>query len=661
MSALFEARRLGAAEAAKRAEDLRRAGRAKEAIDAYLEAAGPGETVAVPICLGLARCYRQRGEEGEAVRWALAAADAGDDFGVWTSAASLLPPHGSLPCRRKASLALLGSYTTQQFVPLLRLAAARAGIDLEIYEAPYGQYTQEVLDPHSGLWKRDHNIVLFAVHHGDVLLPESTGDPDAELDREVSRWKALWQAASRNPGAAVVQHNFALPAERPMGHLGARLRGARQRMLMELNLRLAEAAGDSVSLVDCEWLSSLIGKSRWFSPRYWYASKHAVSLEALPLLARHTAAVIAARLGLTRKCLVLDLDNTLWGGVAAEDGLEGIRLGHGPDGEAFAAFQEFARQLKNAGTLLAVCSKNDEPVAREVFEKHAGMRLALSDIALFVANWETKPDNLRRIARTLNIGLDSLVFADDNPAERAAVRRELPEVEVLPLPDDPSLLVESLARCSFFESAAYTPEDAGRTEQYAARAAIEAEAAAAPSLEEFQRGLAMQALVQPFTGETLPRIAQLFGKTNQFNLTTRRHTLEELRAFTLRPDCVHFSLRLRDKFADHGLVAVMLAFQSGDLIEIDSWLMSCRVIGRTVEAVMLRELCAQAAGRGCCRLRGHYIPTAKNALVADLFAGFGFRRTAEREGGATEWEFDLRAQPPIQNSFIERVEDPAGW
>ncbi len=426
-------------------------------------------------------------------------------------------------------------------------------------------------------------------------------------------------------------------------------------MAQSVNACLGEAAGNTVSIVDCERLSAFIGKQRWCDPRYWNLSKQAVALEAIPLLSRHTAAVMAAALGLSRKCLVLDLDNTLWGGVIAEDGLSGIRLGNGVDGEAFVAFQEYLLRLKNKGVILCVCSKNNYTDAIQPFEMHPEMRLKLDDIALFVANWDSKPDNIRRMAHTLQIGLDSLVFVDDNPVERDLVRKFLPEVDVIPLPEDPSYYLRAVSQYLMLETSSFTAEDHQRTDQYRARARILELETAAGSIDEFYRSLQMEAFVAPFEESQLPRIAQLIGKTNQFNLTSRRHSITQLTVFMKDSTCVHLALRLRDRYADHGLVSLMIAYQRGAVLDIDTWLMSCRVIGRTVEATMLEHLCMQASERGCTTLRGTYIPTAKNAMAADAYAKGGFEREREEQSQET-WTYDLSAKGMITNQFVRAVE-----
>jgi len=315
-------------------------------------------------------------------------------------------------------------------------------------------------------------------------------------------------------------------------------------------------------------------------------------------------------------------------------------------------------ELKQRGVILAVASKNNEADAREVFERHPEMRLGLEDLAVFAVNWEDKPANLRRIAQALDVGLDALVLADDNPAERQIVRRLVPEVDVLALPADPSDFRRALAGYLGFESIAITGEDRQRTAQYRARAAAAELASSAADIESFYRDLRMEAVVAPFDELHLARIAQLVGKTNQFNLTTRRHDAPTLRRFTDDPAYITRYLRLSDRFADHGLVALAIARIDGDTAEIDTLLMSCRVIGRTVEDHLLMHICRAAQNAGATRLRGTYLPSAKNQLVADLYQRLGFRLLEETPGGATRWEYDLAQRGPILNEFIAEPVGP---
>jgi FkbH-like protein len=641
-----------------RGDELRKAGKVGEAIRVYLDAQTSPPLAS--LCLKLARSFEQMGNYSEACQWALAVVDSGDDFTAWQSGGALFQrcaSKGEFRKLRSARIAVVGSYTTTQLGQMLCLAASRLGISVEFYEGQFGQYQQDILNPKSRLYAFAPDFVVLAVHEGDLQLPEYSSAPEKDIRAEISRWTSLWQTVGERSKARVVQYNFALPCEVAMGHLATRLPGSRYMMTQAVNHRLSEKAGNTVSIVDCERLSSLVGKQRWFDPRYWHMAKQAVALDALPMLARHTSAVIGADLGMSRKCLVLDLDNTLWGGVIAEEGLAGIKLGNGVDGEAFVAFQEYILKLKNKGIILAVCSKNNYKDAIEPFEKHPEMRLKRDDIALFMANWDAKADNIRKIATTLGIGLDSLVFVDDNPAEREAIRQFVPDVHVVPLPADPSFYSRSLSQCLLFETSSYTPEDTQRVNQYRARAQIAELEMTAGSIEDFYQSLQMKAILAPFDEFHMPRIAQLIGKTNQFNLTTRRHGMSQLREFMNNTNCVHFFVRLRDRFADHGLIGLIIALRDGNTLDIDTWLMSCRVIGRTVEATMLEYLCRRAKELGCTSFRGTYITTEKNAMAADVYPKLGFT-LHHQDAGSSIWHYDISSKGSFKNTFIE-VREPS--
>jgi FkbH-like protein len=653
-----------AAELTRRADEARELRDFSTAIDLYLRLARSTEEPDAEVCIKLARCYEDVGNDEEAYVWLTRVADAEDSFRAWKAASSLMarvvrrcPRLG----RRSVKVALTGTYTTDQFAMMLEFVALCQGIELSLHQGLYAQYGQDLVDSASELYAFDPDYVVIAVHEGAAQLPAFSESPDRDVAAEVTRWNSLWQAVERRSRARVIQHNFALRPEVPMGHLSAQLPGSRQAMLHALNTRIGEVAENRVSIVDCDRLASQLGKDRWFDDRYWYFSKQAVALDALPMLARHTIAVLAAAMGLSKKCLVLDLDNTLWGGVIGEDGLSGIRLGAGPEGEAFVDFQRYILELKRKGVILVVASKNNDSDAKEPFERHPDMQLRLDDFSMFVANWQDKVTNVRTVAKTLDIGLDAIVLVDDNPAERQLVRQLLPEVDVISLPSDPAHFRRALADYPMFETASLTAEDRSRTRQYRARAESMELAAAAGSIEDFYKSLDMKALVAPFDTLHLPRIAQLIGKTNQFNLTTRRYTDTELRAIVEDQHWVHLFLKLRDRFADHGLVAVATARAAGDILEVDNFLMSCRVIGRTVENVLLAHLCKQAQLVGCSKLRGRYVPTQRNELVRDLYARFGFRLLAE-DNGSTTWEYDVASQGVIENQFIAEwtdADDPA--
>jgi FkbH-like protein len=564
-----------------------------------------------------------------------------------------------LPAARRLKVALLGGFTTQLMRPILDVSCFAHGIDAEIYEAEYGLYRQEVLDRASGLHRFRPDVVLFATHWRDAQLPPLVEDADAAVERIVGGLEALWAICTAELRAHVIQHNFDVPAAESYGQLSRALPGGRTRVLARANLELLARARDGVSILDFDGAAAAFGKERWSDPKLWYLAKQHPAPEAIPLWVDHIVAQLRALLGLSKKVLALDLDNTVWGGVIGEDGLEGIRLGaHSPEGEAHQGLQRYARELRERGIVLAVCSKNNEADAREPFEAHPEMMLRMEDIAVFRANWKDKASNLREIASTLGLGLESFVFVDDNPTERAWVRREIPEMAVPELGSDPAAFLRLLDRGRWFEALALSEEDRLRAADYAANAQRVELASAATNMDEFLASLEMTATVGAFDAVNLARITQLVNKSNQFNLTTRRYTQEQLRAFAESPDHVTRWFRLRDRFGDNGLIGVMLGAvdEAAAALEIDLWLMSCRVLGRRMEELMCGTLMQAALERGLTRLRGRYIETAKNGMVAGLYPRLGFKDCGAPGPGETVWEYDLRSQPSIQCPLV-RLED----
>jgi FkbH-like protein len=584
----------------------------------------------------------------------------GDDPGLWDIARNLLRAGDRAgwapPATRQIRLGVLCSYEGAELVAHLELACRALRIDATVYAAPYGQLEQEVLDSRSGLARFEPTHVLVAPTAADLDLPELGDDPTSILDAEESRWRRLWEGIGTTVGARVVQHAFVVPDETPLGHLALRLPGSRPSLVRELNARLGAAAGSSVLLVDCDRLAARMGKQSWLDPRLWHATRQPFSYSALPVLARETAAVLAGDLGLAARCLVVDLDNTLWGGLVGEEGPDGITVGEGPDGEAYAAFQEYLLGLARRGVLLAVASKNDAEAARGAFERNPRMRLGLGDFAAFVADWRRKPEQLAEIAQRLGLGLDALVFADDNPAECAEVAAALPDVDTVPLDVPPAELVRTLASSLRFEMASLTAEDVARQESYAARAQAEDLRTAAVSLEDFWRSLDMKARVRDVDAGSLERAAQLTQKTNQFNLTLVRRTLEEVRRLVADPSSICKTLELDDRFAQHGIVGLAFAVPADDDADtavLDTLLLSCRVIGRTAEVHLLSHVCRSALDAGFERLRGTYVAGPRNELVADLLPRLGFTPlTAD----GSSWEYDISASGPPPSLYIADVE-----
>ena len=538
------------------------------------------------------------------------------------------------PVKATRRIAVLGSGVLGFWAGLLRPALFGYDIGCEILTGEYDQYQQEILDPSSQLAKFRPEIVVLAVNWHSLGLSGETAEPADTVRNLIDGMTALWRTCQQRYGAAVIQMNFEIPEVDPLGRLSGASPGGRARVIQRLNLELWDVAQQAgVAVLDVEQLAAATGKRTWSNPGMWIAAKQYPAADAVPLLTRNLAALVRAVCGLTSKCVVLDLDGTLWGGVIGEDGLGGIRLGGDAEGEAYTAFHEYLLGLRRRGIPLAVCSKNNEDDARSVFRQHPETVLKEDDFAVFLANWEPKSDNLRRIAARLNIGIDSLVFLDDNPVERNLVRRELPEVAVPELPDDPARYAEALHATYLFESLSLTDEDRRRADTYRENEQRTELAAGSTNLDEYLASLRMKVDLCPFDQPNLPRIVQLINKTNQFTLTTRRTTASEVNAWMENPACYTQFMRLHDRFGDSGLTGVMTAVREGETFRIVNWLMSCRVLGRRIENLMLASLMRHARRAGAVAVVGEYLPTAKNGQTADLFDRFGFERIEEREDG----------------------------
>ena len=555
---------------------------------------------------------------------------------------------------RPIRLAVLASSTSAHLLPSIRVGALRRGLWVTTYEADYGQYFQELSDPTSRLHEFHPDAVLFALDANSL-----TRGLDANTETAViAHLRACWSMARVICQGPVLQQallNVFLPS---LGSNEHRLPGSRRQMVARLNAALraeADSAGVDLLAVD-DWVEAH-GLSLWHDPVMWHRAKQEVNPVVAPFYGDLVGRLLAARQGRSRKCLVLDLDNTLWSGVIGDDGLEGIVLGQGSaEGEAFLALQAYALEQARRGIILAVCSKNDEANALAPFDQHPEMLLKRADLACFVANWDDKARNIREIAKRLNIGLDSLVFVDDNPFERNLVRAELPMVAVPELPDEPALYARCLAEAGYFEGLGVTDEDRERTLQYQANAARESFQTEATDLESYLRGLEMQLVWRRFDRIGMARIVQLINKTNQFNLTTRRYTQAEVEKVIEDERAFGLQLRLLDRFGDNGIIAIVIGrVDETGIALIDTWLMSCRVLGRGVEQATLNLAAAEAKRLGGRLLIGEYRPTAKNGMVREHYAKLGFVPAGEGPEGGSRWSCDLEAFTPSR-SFIHVVE-----
>jgi FkbH-like protein len=548
-------------------------------------------------------------------------------------------------------LAILASATVDHLPPAIRVAGLRRKLLIDVHSGAYGQYRQDLLHPASALHRFQPQAVLFSLTARDAIagiaLSASRAEVEGAIARVVAELKSLWRKAREIGAAAVIQQTFLDVSESLFGGYDRMVPGTPSTVVARLNDQVCEAAArDGVLILDVARSSQRDGIDTWFDVGRWLQGKLEIAPQAAPLYGDLAARILAAQRGLSKKCLVLDLDNTLWGGVIGDDGLDGIVLGEGSAaGEAHLALQHYAKLLKERGVILAVCSKNDVKIAEAAFRDHPEMALSRSDFAAFQANWDDKAQNLKAIAAKLNIGVDSLVFVDDNPIERARVRQSLPMVAVPEMPEDPALYVRCLAEAGYFEATAFTAEDRDRAEAYAANAEREALLGAAESMDDFLRGLAMTAVYGPFTAVDHARVVQLINKTNQFNTTTRRYAADEITRIMEEPDAVTLQFRLLDRVGDNGLVSTMILRPTEDdeVLEIENWVMSCRVFGRELEFEAMNIAVEAAKKRGVRALVADYIPTPKNDVISKLYPSLGFTEASSPApaNGARRWVLDL--------------------
>lgn len=544
-------------------------------------------------------------------------------------------------------LGLIGNSTLDFLVPALMASAARHGIALECVKGAYDQAIQETLNPSSALYESGLNAVLLAIDWRGLPLLSSPGDPDGgseAIERALRYLRLIRNGIQQNSSATCIFQTLAAPPETVFGSLDRALPGAPRYVLDGVNRAVGEMARESGSaLLDVAGLAETVGLAQWHSPTGWNMAKVPFSQHYLPFYADHVARLIASLTGKSRRCLVLDLDNTLWGGIIGDDGLKGIRVAQGDaQGEAFLNFQRYALSLRDRGVVLAVCSKNEDETARLPFREHPDMLIREEHIAVFQANWTDKATNIQAIARELNLGLESLVFADDNPFERNLVRTSLPQVAVPEMPADPAFYARVLSAAGYFEAAAFSGEDLQRASFYEGNAKRAVLQKSTGDIQGYLASLKMEITFQPFNETGRARIAQLISKSNQFNLTTRRYSEAEVARMETDPSCFTMQVRLTDSLGDNGMISVIICRQSSQTEwEIDTWLMSCRVLGRCVEPMVLRELQLAAARRNINTLTGMYVPTDRNKMVQQHYAKLGFQLAEQRPDGSTVWKADV--------------------
>jgi FkbH-like protein len=554
-------------------------------------------------------------------------------------------------CHKTMRLAILSDAAVPQLVPLLRVLLARKGVRAEIYLAEYDSIELEVFNAESGLYEFAPDAVIILNSLGALRLKYHRDVAGrAQFSEAVAaHTAAVWDAFRTHSSAVIIQSNYVLPYERHFGNFDHKVPEAFYPTVLRLNAAISTMTHDRAHVLinDVEALASYVGRKHWCDERLWTLAKAFCALEHLPLVARNVADIVLANRGYVVKCVVVDLDNTLWGGVIGDDGLEQIAIGPFGDGEPFHRLQHYLLELKRRGIILSVCSKNDHATAMEPFQRHPEMVLRQEDIAVFVANWNPKPDNIRYIKEQLNIGFDSIVFLDDSVFERQLVRQTLPEVIVPELPEDPADYVRVLSELNLFEVTSFSEEDRRRADLYRENASRQSLRASFSDITEYLRSLDMQVTLRRFDTFHLPRIAQLLQRSNQFNLTTRRYTLGECEAMMANGGaCLPLYVSLRDKLGDNGLISVVILKPRAPVLDIDTWLMSCRVLGRGVEQYAMNWVVAFARAHGYQTIVGTYIPTAKNAMVKEFYAQFGFERVEERADGEAVWHLNVLSYEP---------------
>ena len=561
-------------------------------------------------------------------------------------------------------IAILGGSTTTEVKSMLELFLLSHGIEPTFYESGYNRYFEDVQFENPELRSFKPNIVfIHTTWHNISEFPELLeAEPEVEqrVRREMARFESLWGKIHAELGALIIQNNFDLPRLRPLGNLEASESFGRVNFVLALNAEFARyARSHSHFLInDILYLSAQMGQAAWFRQTYWYNFRMALSPAACAALGHNVAAIVKSAYGKSKKCLVVDLDNTLWGGVIGDDGLQDLILGKDhPVGEAFLDFQRYVKGLQRRGVILAVCSKNDVDNAKEGFS-HPDSVLKLEDFSAFKANWNPKPENIREIAAELNIGLDSIVFVDDNPAERAFVAEQLPEVAVPNLGTHVSSFAELLEHERYFEADRIVRDDLSRSAYYSSNAQRSGFQSGFSSYGEFLSSLEMSAEIGPFRSVYLERITQLINKTNQFNLTARRYTRGEIEAIAQNPAYITLYGRLTDKFGDNGLVAVLMGHLIDETLEVDLWLMSCRVLKREMEFAMFDALVEQCRARGIRKIVGIYIPSNKNSMVAGHYASLGFSAMGGTSEGGELWSYDVPPAYSPRTCYIRRTAEP---
>ncbi len=566
------------------------------------------------------------------------------------------------PSQTTCRVMILRSFTVEPMVPLVRAAGACWGLDLEVRLGQFNAYAQEVLDPTSPLYSQPTDVAILAAQTRDIApeLWTAAADHDADelqavVERVVADYSTWIEQVRSRSTCHLIVHNLEKPVQPASGIYDVQRSDGQCQAIETINARLAAVCGcqTGVHLLDYDNLVARAGRERWFDPQKWVTARLPIAGDCLMHLVDEWVRYLVPVMGRQAKCLVCDLDNTMWGGVVGEDGLAGIKLGDDYPGAAYTEFQRALLDMVRRGIILAICSKNNETDALEAIEHHPEMLLRSKDFAAKRINWSDKSRSLREIAAELNIGLDSLVFVDDNPVECELIREVVPEVTVLDVdPKHPFGHAAAIRDCPLFERLEVSNEDRKRNAMYAAQTERVQLQTSAATLEDYYRSLEMVATFGLVNDVTRARVAQLTQKTNQLNMTSRRYSEQQITGFAADPATRVYWTQVADRFGDNGIVGVMIVRSVDDVWQLDTFLMSCRVIGRTIETAMLGLLAGHARDAGATHLVGDFVPTAKNAPAEDIYRTHGFELTSQSET-ASVWELDLSSADLAIPEWIE--------
>lgn len=533
---------------------------------------------------------------------------------------------------KSLKVALLGDTSTQFLSQAIRGEGFDAELDLQIWEADFNQIEVQVFNSDSEMYAFHPDIIVLFLSSHKLLNKYNKLKVEQQSSlatREIENIEAIVANISSNSTAKIIYYNYNEIDDAVFGSFATKTETSFLYQLRKLNFELMHIANRNTNFYICDLASiqNQVGRANFFHTSVYISTEMVVSLNVLPLVAQKTVDILKVLNGKLKKCVILDLDNTVWGGIIGDDGIENIQIGSLGIGKAFTEFQYWIKKLKNRGIIVAVCSKNTESIAKEPFEKHPDMVLRLEDISVFIANWENKADNIRAIQRILNIGFDSMVFLDDNPFERNLVRENIPQITVPELPEDPAEYLEYLYTLNLFETNSFSDEDKERTKLYQIEAQRTVTKQKFTNEDDFLKSLDMISVVASFTKFNIPRVAQLSQRSNQFNLRTVRYTESDIENLAKSNEYATFAFTLEDKFGDNGLIAVVVLKKNSETdLFIESWFMSCRVLKRGMENFMLNTLVAYAKTNGFERIIGEYIPTPKNEIVKDHYQNLGFEQ-----------------------------------